>query len=166
MTGAVSFTPLTDGQLGTRRERLADFLDAWGDLRISDVGGARDRRLLEFSLEAPGEELPIEIRARYREYYRRGRRGHWDIAKYHYAYLDLARAKRLAYHLHDIGPRKLVPHAHCEDARDFVDEESAHHLRAVELDLREAHEEFMALWASDAAPDCAQFRPLDVQRII
>jgi hypothetical protein len=164
MSGEVSFAALTDGQLRKRRERLTDFLDVWGDLEVSDLGAAGTRRVLSFFLQAPGEDLPIEIKARYREYYRRERPGRWDIAKYTYEYLDVGHAKRLAYHLHDIGSRKLVPHAHCEDARDLVDYEGIHHLRAVELDLREAHEEFMSLWAADAAPDCAKFRALDIKR--
>jgi hypothetical protein len=39
-----------------------------------------------------------------------------------------------------------------------------HQLRAVEMDLREAHEDFMRLWAADRAPDCASFRPLEISR--
>ena len=163
MAAAVSFTALTDAKIKKRFERLTDFLDAWGDLRASDVGGARDRRLLEFALEAPGEALPVQVKARYREYYRRGPRG-WDIRKYTYEYLDVSRAQRLAYHLHDFGRRSLVAHAHCESAIDLGDEETSHHLRATELDLREAHEEFMSLWASNVPPDCARFRPLEVER--
>ncbi len=76
----------------------------------------------------------------------------------------LARSRRLAYHLHDVGARKLVPHAHCGAATALTDAEGAHHLRAVELDLREAHREFMTLWASDTAPDCAHFLPLEIVR--
>lgn len=159
----MTFAALSDWQLNQRINRLVDFLDVWGDLTVGDAGGALDRRLLEFALEAPGEGLPVQIRARYREYYRRGKRG-WDLAKYTYEYLDVVRSRRLAYHLHDIGPGALVPHAHCEDASALGNEESPHHLRATELDMREAHEEFMHLWASDVAPDCTAYRPLEVVR--
>jgi len=158
--GIVDFT---EGQVRNRRERLADFLDAWGDLRVSDLGSDRDRRLLEFSLEVPGPDLPVEVRALYSEYYRR-RGGRWRLAKYHYEYLDVSRATRLAYHLHDIGPRRLVAHAHCDDATTLSTEEGKHQLRAVELDLREVHMQFMRLYASGVLPDCAAFLPLEIRR--
>ena len=158
---------LTDADLRLRRDRLTDFLDAWGDLVVTDIGAETGARMLEFALECPGVALPLEIRARYREYYSRGQGGSWELAKYHYEYLDLGRSARLAYHQHDIGPRKLVPHAHCGEARSLPGERSRddrHQLRAVELDLREAHEEFMRLWAEDRAPDCAGLRPLEISR--
>ena len=158
---------LTDVQLRARRDRITDFLDAWGDLAVTDMGAHTDSRLLEFALECPGLALTTEIKARYREYFRRGPRGGWDLAKYHYEYLDLARSTRLAYNLHAIGLRPLVPHAHCDEATSLPGDRSRddrHRLRAVELDLREAHEEFMRLWAADRAPDCAGFRPLEISR--
>lgn len=158
---------LGDAQLRTRRDRLADFLDAWGDLVVTDIGAQSSSRLLEFALECPGLALPAEVRARYREYYRRGPEGDWALAKYHYEYLDLARSTRLAYHLHDIGPRPLMPHAHCAEATSLPGDrprDDRHQLRAVELDLREAHEEFMQLWAADRAADCASFRPIEINR--
>jgi len=158
---------LTDGQLNARRDRLTGFLDAWGDLAVTDLGRETGSRLLEFALECPGVSLPVEVKVRYREYYGRGGAGGWAIAKYHYEYFDVVRSKRLAYHLHDIRSRTLVPHAHCEDATGLPAERAAegpHQLRAVELDLREAHEEFMALWASDRGPDCSGFRALEIRR--
>ena len=164
MSEPIAPTPLSDGAIRTRRDRLADFLDVWGDLQVADYGSAVERRLLAFTLDAPGQDLPVEIKARYREYYRRGRPGGWHLAKYDYEYFDVARGKRLAYHLHDIGPRRLVAHAHCEDATDLAEAEGSHHLRAIEVDLREAHEEFMRLWASDTAPDCRRFLPLGITR--
>jgi hypothetical protein len=164
MSGQTGFRALTEGELRTRRDRLTDYLDGWGDLRVSDFGGRGGRRLLEFAIEAPGEALPAEVRTSYREYYRRIRNGDWHIAKYHYEYLDITRARRLAFHLHDIGPRKLVPHAHCDEAEDLPDEEGTHRFRALELDLREAHETFMRLWATDTAPDCGALLPLEVPR--
>jgi hypothetical protein len=157
---------LTSGQLRRRRDRIEDYLDVWGDLRIADDGAAGNRRLIEFVLDAPGLELPVEIRARYAEYYRRLASGEWSLAKYHYEYLDLGLGRRLAYHLHDIGTRVLVPHAHCEPATEFDDEEGPHHLRAVELDLREAHEQFMRLYAVGRAPDCGSFLPLEITRMV
>jgi len=157
---------LTPGRLRRRRDRLADYLDVWGDLRITDDGAAGTRRILEFALEAPGDDLPPEVKARYREYYRIRPSGDWALAKYHYEYLDVVHGKRLAYHLHDIGNRRLVSHAHCESATDLAVDEGPHHLRAIELDLREAHEQFMTLYAAEREPDCGAYLPLVVPRSI
>lgn len=158
---------LTDAQVRVRRDRLTDFLDAWGDLVVTDVGAEANARMLEFAVECPGLALPTEVKTRYAEYYRREPGHTWSLAKYHYEFLDVARSTRLAYHLHGIGPRPLAPHAHCEDATSLPGERSRddrHQLRAVELDLREAHEEFMRLWAADRGPDCTGFRPLEISR--
>lgn len=157
---------LATGQLRRRRDRIGDYLDVWGDLRIADIGAEGTRRLIEFDLEAPGFDLPAEVNARYREYYRLQSAGDWLLAKYHYEYVDVVRGRRLAYHLHDIGARTLVPHAHCERARDLTDDEGTHHLRAFELDLREAHEQFMRLYAAGREPDCDAFFPLVVPRTV
>jgi hypothetical protein len=164
--GAVSLATLTPGQLRKRRDRIGDYLDVWGDLRTIDDGAEGPHRVVEFALEAPGHDLPVDVKTRYREYYRRQRSGDWLIAKYHYEYLDLMHGARLAYHMHDIGGRGSVPHAHCEPATDLADVERAHHLRAIELDLREAHEQFMSLYAADREPDCSAFLPLVVPRTI
>jgi hypothetical protein len=43
-------------------------------------------------------------------------------------------------------------------------DEGTHHLRAVPLDLREAHMQFMRLYASDVPPDCSAFLPLEIRR--
>ncbi len=158
--------PLAEGQLRRRRDRLGDFLDAWGDLTIDDAGESAGRRRLEFVLHAPGHDLADEIVVRYREYYGRTRVGDWLLAKYAYEYLDIARKRRLAFHMHPISSRPLMPHAHCEDADGLADDEGRHHLRAVELDLREAHETFMRLYASEAGPDCDSYLPLVVNRAI
>lgn len=162
MTTRSGHGALSDGQIKSRRERLTDFLDAWGDLRVRDLGGDHERRLLEFSLDAPGQDLPVEVRAEYGESYRRRRDGSWLLAGYRYEYLDIARGRRLAHHLHDIGRLLRVPHAHCEEAIDSRDVEGTRHLRAVELDLREAHMQFMRLYASDSPPDCPDFLPLEI----
>jgi hypothetical protein len=157
----------SNSQLSLRRDRLTNFLDAWGDLAVADIGARTNARMLEFVLECPGAGLPTEVHARYREYYRREQGRGWGLAKYTYEYLDVNRSRRLAYHLHDVGPRNQVPHAHCEEAKSLAGERSRdgrHQLRAIEMDLREAHEEFMRLWASDRGPDCASFRPLEIHR--
>ena len=164
MPSATDRLALTAARLRRRRDRIADFLDVWGDLQVTDYGAAGKRRSIEFALEAPGRDLPVDVKARYREYYRLRSSGGWRLAKYHYEYLDVVHGKRLAYHMHDIGRRRLVPHAHCGPAADLSEDESPHHLRAIELDLREAHQLFMALYAAEREPDCGTFLPLDLPR--
>ena len=164
MGDGVAVTVFTPSQLTRRVDRLQDYLDAWGDLSIRDIGAAGDVRLVEFLVDAPGSDLPTDVRLLYREYYRRAGRGRWHIAKYTYEYVDLRSGRRLAYHLHDLLPRRLVPHAHCGSAVVDASQEPREHFRAVEYDLREAHEAFMRLYAADLDPDCAAFLPLDVDR--
>jgi hypothetical protein len=113
---------------------------------------------------SPGGDLDVETRELFREYYARNRGGGWDILKYTYEYLDVVNSARLAFHLHDVGRRRLVPHAHCEDSVDIPEGERSAHLRSVEYELREAHEIFMTLYATGQPPDCASFLPLDVDR--
>ena len=120
--------------------------------------------MVEFQLTAPGDELPVEVLALFREYYRRTADGPWELDKYTYEYLDASHGTRLGYHMHDLGPARHVPHAHCEEAADIPDAERSDHLRAVELDVLEAHAEFMRLWASERAPDCSGYLPLAVPR--
>lgn len=164
MTRGSPFAGLTEPELRRRSDRLQDYLDAWGDLTSRDVGASGPRRLLEFAVDAPGQELNVEVELVYREYYSRGARGRWDIAKYTYEYLDVRRRHRLAYHLHDVHGRPMVPHAHCDPNHDPAEEEGRGHLRATLYDLREVHEIFMRFYASDLSPDCSTFLPLVVDR--
>ena len=164
MAPALAFVPLTDSQVRARFNGVIQHLDHWGDVLASDSGSSRSRRLLEFELLAPGGELAVEVEAIFREYYRRTSSDEWDIAKYTYEYLDRVQGWRLAFHMHDIGGSPRVMHAHCESAFDIPDMERSEHLRAVEYELREAHAEFMRLYAAELAPDCARLLPLAVDR--
>jgi hypothetical protein len=165
---------LTDGEVRARFDGLTGFLWRWGDVTATDAGGRTRSRLLEFRLVAPGEGLPPEVLALYREYFAATSDGAWGLAKYAYEYLDLRRGLRLAYHLHDLGGRSGVAHAHCQPATALAVEppgegraessDPARHLRSIEYDLREAHREFMRLYAADVAPDCDRFLPLGISR--
>lgn len=139
-------------------------LEHWGDVVARNLGAGRNRRLIEFRLEAPGDDLEADIRGLYREYYTTVEPNRWELEKYTYEYLDLARSARLAYHLHDLAGRRLVPHAHCETADDIPEIERSPHLRAIEYGLREAHAEFMRLYAAELEPDCAGYLPLAIDR--
>ncbi len=155
---------LTDSQVRSRFEGLVRHLDHWGDVVASDEGRNHDRRLLTWGLVAPGGGLSPEVRARYREYFRMTSGGDWELIKHTYEYLDIGRGSRLAFHLHDLPGRTQVPHAHCESASDIPEAERSPHLRSTEYELREAHHEFMTLYASERAPDCSRFLPLEIDR--
>ena len=163
MPPAATFIDLSNGQLRARFSKITAHLDSFGDVQAESLGGAGDRRLLQFGLTAPGYPIEREATALYREYFRRTSRDMWAIAKYTYEYRDYVRSARLAYHLHDLGSRALVAHAHCAEEADPADEE-AMHLRAMEYDLLEVNSIFMKLYASDAAPDCNSFLPLEMMR--
>ena len=164
MAPAVSFVSLTGSQVLTRFNRIVDHLDHWGDVIARDAGRATERRMLEFAVLAPGGGLAVEVRELFREHYARNRAGDWDIVKYTYEYLDISHSARLAFHVHDIGARKRVAHAHCEESVDIPDEERSAHLRSVEYEIREAHDAFMHLYAAGGTPDCTGYLPLEIDR--
>jgi hypothetical protein len=161
---AVVFVALTDSEVRARFERIVSHLDHWGDVVAADNGRARGRRLLEFSVVAPGGGLAAEAKELFREYYELTRSGDWEMVKYTYEYLDVGRGARLAFHVHNLGGRKRVAHAHCDDAFEIPDDERPPHLRAVEYELREAHAVFMRHWAASEPPDCESMLPLEVDR--
>ncbi len=165
---SVELVPLETGQLNARIYRLADHLDHWGDLRVTDDGGNLPRRRVEWFLAAPGEPgVYDQVIGLYREYYDRDG-GDWLIFKYTYEYLDKVHGRRLAYHMHRIGG-VLTAHAHCGGLDISVvqgvdDDEERDHFRATEVDLLEANHEFMTMYASALPPDCSGLRPLRVDR--
>jgi hypothetical protein len=161
---AAAFVALDESELRARFDRYVKHLDHWGDVVAADLGRATSRRQLEFSVLAPGGGLEVEGRELFREYYRRNAPGTWEFIKYTYEYLDTVRGARLAFHVHDIGTRKRVAHAHCEDSFDIPEGERSAHLRATEYELREAHDVFMSLLAANERPDCGSFLPLEVDR--
>jgi hypothetical protein len=154
----------TTGELNDRFDRIVGYLDHWGDVIARDAGAERGRRVLEFQLVAPGDDLEAEVNALFREYYRRDRSRDWVLAKYTYEYIDLVRSWRLAFHLHPLAGTLPIAHAHCEPGTDLSSVEVGPHLRAIEYDLREANAEFMRLYAADRLPDCDAFLPLRVER--
>lgn len=119
--------------------------------------------MLQFHVTAPGDPLEREAIALFREWYRRTPDDRWALAKYTYEYRDYLRSARLAYHLHDLGSRRGVAHAHCENQADPEVEEGTH-LRATEYGLLEANAVFMKLYASNEAPDCDAFLALEISR--
>lgn len=134
----------------------SSILNATGQLRFEDVGRKSRQRYVRFDVEAPGASLAPLARFKYEEWYERDQTG-WRLSRYHYDYLDQVRAGRLGYHWHRLNGREPVHHAHCEQPDHGPADP---HYRFYEMDLLEAHEEFVRLYASEGAVDCSSLRPL------
>lgn len=145
---------LDEHALEQRIAGIRAVLEDFGDLVITDIGKRSSAREVRFDLQAPGQALATVASFKYDEWFVREERG-WRLAKYHYDYVDLANGMRLAYHLHDVGQDRDVYHAHCRPL-----DTDASHLRAYEMSVFEANEEFMRLFAAGRPIDCASFRLL------
>jgi len=139
-----------------RKTTVLTVLDHLGDVQLVDSGRARRNRLLRFEVRAPGIGLPTDGTFIYAEWYQRVARG-WRLRRYQYDYLDRRRGGRLGYHWHSVFRRRAVYHAHCEDALGIA---SIDHYRSYDVDLLEAHDEFVGLYAANDPIDCAGLRPL------
>jgi hypothetical protein len=125
-------------------------------MRLEDAGRKSGQRHIRFAVDAPGAMAPGLARFKYEEWYERDRAG-WRLSRYHYDYWNRLHGGRLGYHWHRLDRRDATDHAHCEPP----DSESAPgHFRFYEMDLFEAHEEFIRLYASEEPIDCASLRPL------
>ena len=110
----------------TAAERLADFLDAWR--RPAGLGPrwrSRPCVVLEFVPRGPGGlDYAVEVRARYSDVLtgdRSGRSASRQVTAAEYRGRR-SRRSRLAYHgCTTSGRRRLVAHAHCDDATALVE---------------------------------------------
>ncbi|MGH2446553.1 MAG: hypothetical protein ACRDGD_11035 [Candidatus Limnocylindria bacterium] len=139
-----------------RKTTVLAVLDHLGDVQLVDSGRRRRDRLLRFEVLAPGHAMAPEGMFIYAEWYQRVTRG-WRRSRYQYDYLDRRHGGRLGYHWHSLIRRRGVYHAHCEER---LGSPSINHYRSYEVDLLEAHEEFVRLYAADDPIDCASMRAL------
>jgi len=139
-----------------RKSTIATVLDHIGEVEIVDAGRLTRDRALRFEVRSPGHGLKTLATFIYAEWYHRVARG-WRLTRYHYDYIDRRARGRLAYHWHAVGRRRDVYHAHCEERLGTARFE---HYRAYELDLLEAHADFVTLFASDQLVECSGLRPL------
>jgi len=139
-----------------RKATILKALDHLGEVSLVDSGRARRDRKLRFVVAAPGNGLADEAAFMYAEWYQRVARG-WRLTRYQYDYLDRRNGARVAYHWHSLTRRSPIYHAHCEERLGAA---TNPHYRAYELDLLEAHEEFVTLYAADESIDCSTLRPL------
>ena len=140
-----------DHALEQRKATLVAKLDDLGDVTVDDIGALTGARRLDVVVAAPGLGLQPIVEFAYSEIFSRGARRRWSLVRYVYEYREQPGPGRRAYHWHDDRF-----HAHCVDR---VWPERDHHFRATEVDLFEAHEEFVRLYASGARVSCDDLRP-------
>lgn len=99
---------------------------------------------------APGGELATLAVFDHEEAYRRASASLWELVGYSYEYRDATNGGRRAYHLHDARF-----HTHCVDP---AFPRRAHHFRAPEVDVFEAHDEFSRLYAARISVRCDDLR--------
>lgn len=139
-----------------RKATIGTVLDHLGEVRLVDSGREKRGRLLRLELHAPGHGLPVQGTFIYAEWYRRVAQG-WRLTRYQYDYLDRRLGGRLGYHWHTLTRRSAAYHAHCEQV---LGTPTVQHYRSYEVDLLEAHEEFVRRYAADEPIDCSGLRPL------
>ena len=142
---------LDDHAFEQRKATLIAKLDDLGDVTGEDSGARTGMRRLELVASAPGAELDPLAEFEYTELFRRTPTGRWAPVRYAYEYRERPAPGRRAYHWHDDRF-----HAHCLD-RERPDRD--HHFRATEVDIFEAHEEFVRLHASSDKVTCEDLRP-------
>lgn len=139
-----------------RKATTMAVVDDVGPPAFEDSGRRSTVRRLEIEAHAGGASGEAEATFRYAEWWRRDGRG-WRLDKYRYDYVDHVRGGRLAYHLHDLPGTHAATHAHCGSSAGSA---AVAHFRAYEVDLLEAHDEFVTLFASGTPIDCSGLRPL------
>lgn len=139
-----------------RKATIITILGNVGELNIDDSGRRGSDRRFAVQVDAPGDGFPSLALFDYHEWFVNVDDG-WRIDRYHYDFIDRVQGGRLAYHLHEVGAERRRAHVHCEPA---AGKPSISHFRAYEVDLLEAHEEFLGLFASGTPIDCSGLRPL------
>lgn len=139
-----------------RKATIIAILGNVGELNIDDSGRRGSDRRFAVQVDAPGDGYPSLALFDYHEWFVNAD-DDWQIDRYHYDFIDRVRGGRLAYHLHEIGPERRRAHVHCEPAAGMP---SISHFRAYEVDLLEAHAEFLGIFASGTPIDCSGLRPL------
>lgn len=123
------------------------------------VSGKRHRKL-RIECLAPGVSgLPGLARFKYEERFL-GLESGFVRVRYDYDYFDLASGGWRGYHLHALpGGGEPLPHAKCVGADGSGDPDA--HYFAYEVDLLAAHDEFEALYASEAVLSCKGLTRID-----
>jgi hypothetical protein len=147
---------LDDHAFEQRKATIIAILAGVGDLDIDDSGRRGPERRFAVRVDAPGDGYPSRALFDYHEWFVKGGDG-WRIDRYHYDFIDRVDRGRLAFHLHELGPGRRRAHVHCEPAARMP---SISHFRAYEVDLLEAHDDFLGLFASETPIDCTGLRPL------
>ena len=148
---------LSEHDLHQRAASALALLDRLAEAEGTDTGSAGDKRVItvraNVPLDAPFQRAFFE----YAESYERAAPDAWRLTGYSYEYQQRPPPGRRAHHRHD----PWGTHAHCVDPRD-ADREN--HFRDIELDVFEAHGEFLRLYARGEPVECAGLFPLARER--
>ncbi len=142
------------------RQRAAStlaLLDRLAEAEGMDTGSAGDKRVLTVRANVP-HDAPFQYALfEYAEVYEQEAPGAWRLTGYSYEYQQRPPPGRRAHHRHD----PWGTHAHCIDPREPGRDD---HFRDIELDVFEAHGEFLRLYARAEPVDCAGLFPLSRER--
>lgn len=145
---------VSEGDLNQRVVEMTARFDRLGETTIRDAGSATEYRWVQWLARCPYPESEM-ARFQYDEYFERSGAG-WQMVKYEYDFLEIARNSRLAFHMHPVNVSAATAHAHCEPELGNPKHE---HYRYIELSIVEALEELVDWWATDTDLDCERLRP-------
>lgn len=143
---------LSEQTLHNRTTTLLALLDRVGEAELTDTGPDEDERVVTAAVSAPLEPPFRVARFEYVEVYERRARSRWRVAGYTYEFQQQPGPGRRAFHRHDPWGH----HFHCLDPRQPDRDD---HFRGYEVDVFEAHQEFLRLYASGEI-ECSGLHPL------
>ncbi len=127
-------------------------LDRVGESEIIDEAPTDDRRAIVARAHAPLDPPFAHAFLEYKERYERLADGSWRLTAYRYEFQQRPPPGRRAFHWHE----PWAYHSHCLDPRA---PDTDDHYRGYEVDVFEAHAEFLRLYAAGTI-DCSGLHPL------
>lgn len=132
---------------------MVALLDRIGEARWEDIGSKDRTRVLSVATYAPLDPPYENALFEYTEIYERAGKAAWRRIEYLYEFQQRPPPGRRAHHLHP----PFGHHAHCVDPRQ---PEPDDHYRDVDVDVFEAHAEFLRWYALGQPMDCFGLFPL------
>ena len=148
---------LSEHDLHQRAASALALLDRLAEAEATDTGTAGDKRVITVRANVPHDAPFQRAFFEYAETYERVASGSWRLTEYSYEFQQRPPPGRRAHHRHE----PWDTHAHCVDPREPDRDDP---FRDVELDVFEAHGEFLRLYARGEPVDCAGLFPLARER--
>lgn len=144
---------LSDHDLNQRKAAMLALMDRIADAQVRDSGALDDTRVIAATANVPSDP-PFQLALfEYVERYEHVAPGSWRLTEYYYEFQQRPPPGRRAHHRHE----PWGAHAHCVDPHE---PDRSDHFRDVELDVFEAHGEFLRFYARGEPIDCAGLFPL------